>query len=82
MSQREGVIFFNHIKFWVQKLGTIRQLIYSVKLPHRLPLEKNLSQPLRRRCQKKKKKKKKKEKGEKKKKNPSQTTFTGKLIFG
>ena len=42
MSQ-EGVIrfykkhnkqFFNIIKFWVQKLGTIRQLIYSVRLPH------------------------------------------------
>ena len=43
MSQREGVIrfykkhnktFFNIIKFWVQKSGTIGQLIYSVRLPH------------------------------------------------
>ena len=39
MSQKEGVIrfykqFFNNIKFWVQKSGTIGQLIYSVRLPH------------------------------------------------
>ena len=39
MSQREGIIrfckpIFNNIKFWVQKLGTIGQLIYSVRLPH------------------------------------------------
>ena len=26
--------FFNSIKFWVQKSGTIEQLIYSVRLPH------------------------------------------------
>ena len=39
MSQREEVIwfykqFFNNIKFWVCKSGTIGQLIYSVRLPH------------------------------------------------
>ena len=41
MSQREGIVRFckqfnnvNNIKFWVQKSGTIGQLIYSVKLHH------------------------------------------------
>ena len=27
--------YFNNIKFWVQKLGMLRQLIYSVRLPQR-----------------------------------------------
>ena len=46
MSQREGVIrfykqYFNDIKCSAQKSGTIGQLIYSVRLPHGLPLEIN-----------------------------------------